>query len=136
MWGKPSHIIKSTTRQVEPEWDAESRALAEALAEYDRGCCPGCGVHRSLRDNPEDHVFAIDESDCTICAYVDRHARRTSARDQDWNQRNPSPEQTAGLVAHLTHAGKKRPGDGRHIHLKHMTPEQADQAKTEPPKEG
>jgi len=138
VWGKPSHIIKATTRQVEPEWDADSRALAESVAEYDRGCCPGCGVHRSLRDNPDEHLYKINENDCQICAGVERHARRVSARDHDWEQRNPAPDSKAPLTQQIAHAGKKRPRDGRHVYLQHMTPEQAELAKTQDqrPKEG
>lgn len=108
------------------------------MAEYDRGCCPGCGVHRSIRDNPEEHVFGIDENDCAICAYVERHARRASVRDHDWEQRNPAPESKAPLKQQLAHASTKRPRDGRHVYLQHMTPEQAELAKAEAqrPKEG
>jgi hypothetical protein len=119
------------TRQTEPEWDAESRALAEAVAEHDRGLCAGCGIHKSLREHPEDHVFGVEEDLCEICALIERRGRRTSATDADWDRKNPVPDAALGLTAHLKHAGKKRPGDGRHVYLKHMTPEQAEQARAE-----
>lgn len=135
MWGKPSHVIRSITRQTEPEWDAESRALAEALALHDRGLCAGCGIHKSFREHPEDHVFGVEEEPCAICALIERNGRRTSAKDTDWARRNPPPEQAAGVGAHLKHAGLKRPGDGRHVFLQHMTPEQAE-ARAQRPKEG
>ncbi len=110
--------MAATTRQVEPEWDAESRALAEALAAYDADCCPGCGLHKSLFDDPEANQFAIDDRTCTVCAGLARHARKASVAEEVWRHANKPPDPDAPPAAHLKAAGLPRPGDGVHTYLK------------------
>lgn len=88
------------------------------MAAHDAECCPGCGLHKSLFDDPEANQFAIDDRTCPVCAGLARHARKANATEDAWRHANPQPAPEAPLAAHLKAAGMERPGDGVHTYLR------------------
>ncbi|GAA1138328.1 hypothetical protein [Nocardioides aquiterrae] len=116
--------MRAITRQLEPEWGAADRALAEGLYVYDADVCPGCGQHSSVLDDPENNVLTFEDRVCAVCAGSERHARKLAAVDRDWERRHTEPDQHAGIKAHLESARVPRPSDGRHVYLRRMHPEE------------
>lgn len=141
MWGRPTHVVRAVTTQVEPEWDAEGRAAAEALARYDDEVCPDCGLHHSILDEPDKFPpLKFEDSVCQVGAALQRHLRALAARDHEWERVNPAPDPGAGLKVHLQAARRPHPADGRHTRLRFVSADeiaaQAAPSKPERPKEG
>jgi hypothetical protein len=100
----------------EPEWNDTARAFALALAEHDRGVCPGCGIHKSILDDPA-YQFEVKDEVCRVCRQRDVHDRI-------------SHERNAAVVARFKDGPPPSvvlPADGRHAYI---------QSKTEPTEEG
>lgn len=103
-------LVRSITRQVEPEWDDHSRALAEALERYDKDCCPGCGTHSSIEY--ESTHLTFEERFCGFCADQERHARVIAERDDA-----ETPRDKDGHLA-WPDVRARRPADGRHLFIR------------------
>lgn len=99
------------TRQVEPEWDDATRVLAEGLKRHDVESCPGCRIHKSILDDPENNGFTFHDDYCAVCAGQDAYGRWLAAMDAD-EADGKKPSDFA------------KPGDGRHVYLRRMTPEE------------
>lgn len=80
--------------------------------------------------DPENNVLTFEERFCTVCAGSDRQARRIAAIDRDWDRRHQDPDQHAPLKAHLADARVPRPGDGRHLYLRRVHPDEINHAHT------
>lgn len=111
MWGRPERVVRSTTRQVEPEWDDDARGLAEGLARYEVEVCPGCNIHPVVVD--ELGALTWEDRLCKVCRSGAVHGRVRSADDSEWEKAHPnaSPREA-------------RPGDGMHSSLRPMTPQE------------
>ena len=96
---------------TEPEWDARTAGLAEGLAQYDQDCCPGCGLHKAILDDPDRHRFEFDETLCSVCAASAVKQRLLDEADQDWDKKHEN-----------VRAGRQRPYDGRHVRLRQLSP--------------
>lgn len=109
-------LVRSITRQVEAEWDDETRALAEGLERHDREACPGCGLHESILADPEHNHFTFEDRLCSVCKGQDMYGRIIADRDDQEIKRKYGDSEPPPNAA--------RPGDGRHIYLRPMTPEE------------
>lgn len=70
---------------TDPEWDAEQRNWALALAEYKAGLCPQCRVPLDESTKREhDGEYVTDVIKCHACAGVAQSHRR--------KEREPDPE--------------------------------------------
>lgn len=109
------------TRQIEPEWDDQTRQFAEGLAQMGREECPGCGFHSSILADPEAHRYTFEHRVCEMCK-----AHTVYGRWLAYSERRTLKqlEDAPPMVP--------RPGDGRHIHLRPMT----EQEKHEQPYQG
>lgn len=114
-------MVRSVTRQIEPEWDDDTRNLVDALALHDMQCCAGCGTHKSVRDNLDDHHFTFEEDHCEVCAARARYSRVVAERDED-----EIPRDQNGKPA-WSGPRDPRPDDGRHIYLRRMTATEVEQ---------
>lgn len=77
----------------EAEWDDHTREQHLALLRYEQECCPGCGIHQSILDDPKHNVFTFEDRRCAVCAASDLYGRVTRARheaaDKDLAARQP-----------------------------------------------
>lgn len=110
------------TRQIEPEWDDATRRQVEALAQHDREVCPGCGMHESILADPEHNAFTFEERLCKVCAGQDAYGRVVAEKD-DWALEDLG-EKPKSRDEIQKWAMRPRPGDGRHIYLRGMTPDE------------
>lgn len=115
-------MIRSVTRQIEPEWDDHTRGLAEGLTQYDHECCPDCRLHESVLNDPERNAFTFDESFCKVCAAQVAYGRWLAAMD-------------AGEAEGKKPADFAKPGDGRHVRMRRMTADEIAARHTKPPRE-
>lgn len=95
---------------VEPEWDDDTRAWAEGLADHDRGICHGCGLHTAVIHDPNSHLQIVDDY-CPACRALEPYRRKVDDRDRAWEKKNPHAE-----------PGTPRPNDGLQIGLRTATP--------------
>ena len=83
-----------------------------ALEQYERDCCPDCHVHKSVTEDPENHVLVPDEARCPICAGLAVQHRVKDAEDaRKVKALGPDPDPR-----------KPRPDDGRRLFLRPATP--------------
>ncbi|WP_426243682.1 hypothetical protein [Nocardioides sp. LHG3406-4] len=76
-------MIRSLTRQLEPEWDETSRLEAEALARYRTEVhSDGCGLHPAILDRSDVYKFEYVEEKCPACASRDKYRRMLAERDK------------------------------------------------------
>lgn len=106
-------MVRSVTRQIEPEWDAQSQQVAEGLSRYDDECCQGCGLHKSILDDPEHNAFTFEERICKVCAGQEVYGRTVAERDEKARQ-----------AAKDRHPHDPRPSDGRHIIMRRLSEEE------------
>lgn len=111
----------------DPEWDDAERGKLLDLAEYERGVhVDGCGFHSSVSNDP-DNFFTVEADHCLLCANLAREQRSLDEADRKEAERlknNPRARHRA---------------DGRRVYLRHLTPdevEQAQQAKREGVRDG
>ena len=110
------------TRQIEPEWDDNTRGQAEALARYLAEVCE-CGLHKSVLDDYANRHMTFDERYCPACAAIARYARVVADRDD-----KDTPKDAHGSPA-WNSPRDKRPDDGRHIFVREMTPAEVEERK-------
>lgn len=96
---------------TEAEWDARTAGQVEALAQHDEDCCPGCGLHRSVLDDPDRNRFEFDESTCEVCAAQALKQRLLAEVDEDWERQHKDAKPR-----------QRRPSDGRHVRLRQLSP--------------
>lgn len=101
------------TRQVESEFDDATRELMLGLAQYEAETCPGCNLHKSILDRPDAHRFTFEERVCNVCKAQDTYGRLVADRDEKARKRIENAPPSV-----------PRPGDGRHIYLRPLTPEE------------
>lgn len=105
------------TTQVEPEWDDETRNLAEGLDMHERQSCPGCGLHESITSDP-DAAFTFEERTCPVCQGQDGYARILAERDNKWHEHNQNVS-----------AAARQPSDGRMVFMRPMSPDEVEARK-------
>lgn len=98
------------TRQVEAEWDDLARERAEALALHDQQLCPGCGLHPVILDDPN-VLLTFEDRLCKVCAAQTQKGRMQGQDDREWDEKHKDADPRT-----------PRPGDGRHTHLRPLTP--------------
>lgn len=108
-------LVRSVTRQIEPEWDDDTRGLVEGLARYDADCCPGCGMHKSILDDFENHHFTFEERFCPACIDQATYGRVLAERDEE-----ATPKDKQGAPA-WDGPRARRPDDGRHVFVRQLT---------------
>lgn len=109
-------MVRSTTRQVESEWDDTGRGLAEGLALHDRQVhSEGCGLHPAILAEPDLYRFTYEEDQCPACASAAVYGRSLADRDQKWQERYKD------MPVKMT-----RPSDGRRVSLVAIDPTKAD----------
>lgn len=113
-------MVRSVTRQIEPEYDDVTRGLVEGLQRHDQECCVGCGTHKSVRDHMDQHHFTFEEDHCEVCASQASYARVVAERD---NERTPKDQNGS---PRWDSPRTPRPDDGRHIFLRRMTAEEVE----------
>lgn len=118
-------MVRSVTRQIEPEYDESTRTMVEGLRVYDLDCCSGCGTHRSIADNLDEHHFMFEERVCPVCVEQAKYARIQAERDDE-----QTPKGTNG-VPRWDSPRTQRPTDGRHTFLRRMSPEEVAERATE-----
>lgn len=104
-------LIRSITRQLEPEWDDLTRSRVEGLARFEDESCPGCGLHASILADPEHNHFTFEERLCKVCASTATYGRVLASRDE-------LVRKSLGEDAPPT---EPRPDDGRHLYLRPLT---------------
>lgn len=111
-------MVRSLMRMVEPEWSDATREDAEALAEYEREICSGCGIHPVILANPDQHHLEFEDHYCAMCRAQARRGRKVYARDEDFVKKHPK-------------AGPEvfRPNDGLHVRLRTLTPDEVHERK-------
>lgn len=83
-----------TVVEREPEWTPTRRARVKALERYDADSCSGCGLHKSILENPEENVFVFEDHYCDMCRAEAVHGRVKEAEHQEADKRlgdNPPP---------------------------------------------
>lgn len=62
---------------VEPEWDAEARAMALALTEWEQGLCPGCRypLEETTAAGNEERYFTHPAVRCHRCTATDQASK-------------------------------------------------------------
>lgn len=70
--------------ETAPRFTPEQTALFLALAEYEDGCCPGCGGHLQETTAPEAEFLYRDEDPvrCHKCAALSRVKRKWGNLDE------------------------------------------------------
>jgi hypothetical protein len=111
-------MVRSVTRPEEPEWDDATRAQVEALALYEGDCCPGCGLHKSIHENPGAHRLTFGERMCGVCKAKAAYGRAVAHNDE-----------LAGKHLQKAPPLVPRPGDGRHIFLRPMTADEIEKTR-------
>lgn len=104
---------------AEPEWTEARRARVKALEYYDAQCCPGCGLHESVLNNPSEHVFVLEDDYCSFCRGSAVHHRVKHAEHEQADKRlgeNPDPR-------------APRAGDGHHVTRRRATPDEIKRAR-------
>jgi len=102
----------------EPEWNERTRNLALGLSLHDRQTCPGCGLHESIRNDPE-NLFQLEVEHCPVCRRRDTYLRTLAEQDEKADQPG-KPRRPADIP---------RPADGRHILLRPISRQEAEQNK-------
>lgn len=115
-------LVRSVTRQTEPEWDDAARNLAEGLARYDAELCPGCGIHPVIHDDPR-NAFTFDARFCNVCASQDVYGRVIAEADD-----KATPKDSNGQPKQLP-AKAPRPSDGRFVFMRRMSDDEVEHAK-------
>lgn len=103
----------------EPEWDDLTRNQHLAKRAYDREVDPGCGLHKSILENPADHQFVFETPTCAICREIERQQRMIADRDNKWL------EQFKGKTPP---ADEYRPADGVHLKMRPATAKEIEDA--------
>lgn len=102
----------SSVVETEPEWDDTTRGLVEGLALYHEHV-HRCGFHQSILDDPETYRFTFATDECEMCAAFDVKRRVMAEEEAAWAK------------AHEGASPKdRRPGDGRTVVLRSLTPEE------------
>lgn len=104
---------------TEPEWTEARRARLKALEFHDAKCCPGCGLHESVLNNPSEHVFVFEDTYCDMCKAGAVHGRVKHAEHEEADKRlgeKPDPR-------------TPRAGDGHHWHRRRATPDEIKRAR-------
>lgn len=114
-------MTRSVTRQVEPEWDDDTRMLVEGLDRYENECCPDCKFHKSVIEDFANRHFTWDRRDCPVCASIARYGRVLAQQDDE-----ATPKDQHGHAA-WSGPREKRPDDGRHLFLRELTPAEVEQ---------
>lgn len=110
-YDEDDRLVRSVTRMVEPEWDDATRFRALGLRQYDDDCCPGCGLHQSILDDPDGNVFTFEERTCRVCAAQDVFGRVVAdAHEKAKKQMGENPSPRAA-----------RPDDGHRIYIRRAT---------------
>lgn len=84
-----------------------------ALQAYDNGVCE-CGFHESVTSDPENNLLTPERTRCPVCAAKDQYLRLLASEDERWERENKAAGPTT-----------PRPGDGRHVHFRPLSPEEA-----------
>lgn len=95
---------------MEPEWDDDTRAWAEGLADHDRAVCRGCGLHTNVTHDPHSHLQMVDDY-CPACRFLEAYKRKVADRDTAWEKQHPQAK-----------PGEPRPNDGLHLAMRQATP--------------
>ncbi|HET7386454.1 MAG TPA: hypothetical protein VFJ19_07290 [Nocardioidaceae bacterium] len=111
-------LVRSVTRQLEPEWDETTRLRAEGLARYEAERCPGCNLHSSILADPEANRFTFEERFCEVCKGQDVMGRVIARNDE---KASKSLRDAPPIVP--------RPGDGRHVYLRPLLPVEVEEQK-------
>jgi hypothetical protein len=91
----------------------------QALVEYEKGVCSGCGVHHSLIEDDE-FYWTFDERFCAMCASAAQHGRAQAAIDRKRiEELGDDPDPLTPL-----------PDDGRTTMIRELTPAEAMRQKT------
>lgn len=94
----------------EPEWDSHYAGLVQGLAEYDQDVHDGCGLHRSVVEDPHFH-YTFETDTCRVCAARAVYERQLAERDETWDEKHPKARPEV-----------PRPSDGESIHIRPLTP--------------
>ncbi len=114
--GQPCRLADAweVVTDTEPEWDDQQRQMMLVLPRYEAKVCE-CGFHESLTDD-DSLYFTFPTRTCPVCKGAAQMARRLDAQDEKYIKtlgENPPPE-------------TPRPGDGRRVAIKLMTPDEVD----------
>lgn len=107
--------MRSVTRQIEAEWDDETRGLVEGLDQYESDLCPGCGMHKSIIDDFGNHHFTFEERFCPACAAQSSYGRVLADRDE-----KATPKDGHGNATWKS-PRDERPDDGRHVYVRELS---------------
>lgn len=91
-----------TVAETEAEWDDQQRDRMLGLALFEKGV-HACGFHLDLTTDRENH-FAIEESECLVCASLEKFDRIRGEADQ---------KAMAQMGGDNAPAAAPRPSDGR-----------------------
>lgn len=114
-------MVRSVTRQIEPEYDELTRRQIEGLERHDAECCPGCGLHKSILDDFDNRHYTFEQRECPACAAQARYARVVVDQDD-----KATPKDKNGSPA-WDSPRTPRPDDGRHLHVRELTPAEVEQ---------
>ncbi|AIY15847.1 hypothetical protein GUY44_07385 [Pimelobacter simplex] len=94
---------------------------------YEAGVCSGCGYHKSLTGDLDNH-FAIEVEHCNVCAGVAKNDRIQQAADRKALKAMGDEDKIPPT--------RKRPGDGRHVMVQFRGRKTATAEHAEPPEPG
>lgn len=91
-------------------------------------------MHKSITDDFDNHHFAFEERFCPACADQTYYGRVVQYRDDEATPKDKDGQPAWPRCRKPGHAADcrcgQRPDDGRHIYVRHMTPDEVEQRKS------